>query len=153
MKKFLLDFRPCVDAAGELFKNFRPGEWEHGMLYHDHLVRVDPRVGLDSDSEGEGESAMECGSGSEAGSRTVSPDVGDGTGNVSRGPVSDGNYRTPFASMKISVNTTTSPRRLGSSLHDGTWTVVVLLGAFMGDDVTFMGGGPGGDSRLKSVEG
>ncbi|PVH78406.1 hypothetical protein DL98DRAFT_573152 [Cadophora sp. DSE1049] len=42
IKSFLRQFRPCIDAAGEAFKKFRPGEHAHMMLYHDHLIRAYP---------------------------------------------------------------------------------------------------------------
>ncbi|KAG4415737.1 hypothetical protein IFR04_011101, partial [Cadophora malorum] len=42
IKSFLRQFRPCIDAAGEAFKKFRPGDHAHMLLYHDHLMRAFP---------------------------------------------------------------------------------------------------------------
>ncbi|KAK0120203.1 hypothetical protein ONS95_011609 [Cadophora gregata] len=42
LKSFLRQFRPCLDAAGEAFKKFRPDEYAHMLIYHDHLIRTFP---------------------------------------------------------------------------------------------------------------
>ncbi|KAL5318924.1 hypothetical protein ACEPPN_013992 [Leptodophora sp. 'Broadleaf-Isolate-01'] len=38
-KTLLRDFRPCIDAAGELFRQFRPDDYDQMMRYNDDIIR------------------------------------------------------------------------------------------------------------------
>ncbi|KAH7346286.1 hypothetical protein BKA65DRAFT_477500 [Rhexocercosporidium sp. MPI-PUGE-AT-0058] len=122
LKAFLRNFRPCIDAAGEVFKQFRPDDYAHMMLYHDHLIR----------------------------SNLVSEDPG------SRHPVWEDGYRTPFATMQVSVNGDTrgKVRRVGTGEHASEWCVVMLLGDWVGGKVTLLGRGEvGGVQGFESGRG
>ncbi|KAL2069428.1 hypothetical protein VTL71DRAFT_14107 [Oculimacula yallundae] len=111
-KSFLRDFKPCIDAADSLFRSFCPKEYAHMKRYHSHLVK-EFRA-----------------------NEKRSPAPGMLRGMVSFGA---GEYRTPFESLRVSVNTGVKMElvRGGKGGYRNAWVVVLFLGGWVGGEAGF----------------